>query len=100
MKRLSDGMSMKKQLLLIKLPDKYEENLFQYEDGLDNTPTWPELAKIGYTWDEHMKLSKLVSIECSKYMLEQDFDEMTEDERQMVNELIQKLIDEYNSMQG
>jgi hypothetical protein len=91
---------MKEELLNIKLPEKYVEGLIKYEDGIDNVPSWPELNEKGYTWDEHMKLNKLVEIEAMKYTLNSaiDDDELTEEQIKEGKVLIDKAIEEYNEM--
>lgn len=85
---------MKENLLNIKLPKKYEEGLFKYEEGIDSIPEWPMLQKNGWTFQEHLKLHKLVEIEHMKYLL----DEVSEDEMEEVTKLINNAINEYNQM--
>lgn len=91
---------MKEELLKIKLPQKYKEGLINYKEGLDNIPDWPELSEKGYTWDEHLKLNKLIEIEHMKHSLNDllEDDELTEEEIQEARILIQKSIKEYNEM--
>lgn len=91
---------MKEQILNIKLPDKYIEGLIEYVPGLDNEPQWPELQKIGYTWEKHLKLLKLVAIEAMKYSLKEAIEdnEITEEEIKDVKVLIEQAIKEYNKM--
>lgn len=60
---------LKSQLLKIKLPKEYKEGLIKYKLGLDNFPDWPMLQVQGWTFKEHLKLEKLISIEAIKYSL-------------------------------
>lgn len=91
---------MKSVLLQLKLPLKYQEGLFEYQEGLDNIPEWPALQKKGYTWDEHLKFNKLVSIEAMKYRLIEDKEDgnITSDEIKIIEEIIDQAIKEYNEM--
>ncbi|AQR95551.1 hypothetical protein [Clostridium saccharoperbutylacetonicum] len=87
---------MKEQLLNIDLPEKYKEGLIEYVPGLDNEPQWPELQKLGYTWEKHLKLNKLVEIEAMKYGLKDN--DITPEEILEIKKLIQNAIEEYNNM--
>lgn len=88
---------MKEELLNIKLPKKYKEGLFEYKEGLDNIPEWPLLQKNGWTFEEHLKLYKLIEIEHMNYVLNESLssDEFSEEE---MKELIKNAINEYNKM--
>lgn len=88
---------MKEELLNIKLPKKYKEGLFEYKEGLDNIPEWPLLQKKGWTFEEHLKLYKLIEIEHMNYVLNESLssDEFSEEE---MKELIKNAINEYNKM--
>lgn len=90
--------NMRQELLNLTLPDKYREGLFEYCETLDGTPEWPELARCGYTWEKHLKLYKLVSIEHMKYMLKEYGDEFTEEEMKQAKELLEQTIQEYNEI--
>lgn len=91
---------MKMDLLNIKLPQEYKENLFQYKEGLDNVPNWIELKKKGYTWNEHLKLDKLIEIENMKYRLNEAINnnEVSDEEIQEAEYLIKNTIKEYNDI--
>lgn len=91
---------MKEELLNIKLPQKYVDGLIEYKEGLDTVPDWLELSEKGYTWDEHLKLNKLVGIEAMKYTLNEAIEnkEVTEEEIEEAKMLIEKAIEEYNEM--
>lgn len=91
---------MKEDLLNIKLPQKYKEGLIDYQEGLDNVPNWLELSKKGFTWEEHLKLNKLVEIEAMKYILNDAIkdNEITNEEISESKKLIEKAIEEYNNM--
>lgn len=87
---------MKEQLLNINLPDKYIEGLIEYVPGLDNEPQWPELQKMGYTWEQHFKFNKLIEIEAMKYALMED--DISREEILEIEKMIQDAIEEYNNM--
>lgn len=91
---------MKEDILSIKLPQKYKEGLIDYQEGLDNVPNWLELSKKGFTWEEHLKLNKLVEIEAMKYILNDAIkdNEITNEEISESKKLIKKAIEEYNNM--
>lgn len=91
---------MKEELLNIKLPKEYKEGLFKYEEGLDNVPEWPILQKKGWTFEEHLKLYKLVEVEHMKYVLNESLssNEVSQEEVKEMNELIKNAINEYNEM--
>lgn len=91
---------MKEDLLNLKLPKKYEEGLFKYELGLDNMPDWPEFLKNGWSFQDYMKLEKLVGIEHMKYILNDAIEdgEVSEEEIKELRELIEDAIKGYNEM--
>lgn len=91
---------MKEQLLNIKLPQKYKEGLLDYKEGVDIVPSWIELSEKGYSWEEHLKLNKLVEIEHMKYELKEAIEdnELTEEEIKEAERLILNAINEYNEM--
>ncbi|WP_434295883.1 hypothetical protein [Clostridium botulinum] len=91
---------MKSQLLKIKLPKEYKEGLIKYKFGLDNFPDWLMLQVQGWTFKEHLKLEKLISIEAIKYFLNEaiEDDEVTGEEINYAKKLINKAIEEYNAM--
>lgn len=89
-------MCMKEKLLNLKLPKIYEENLFVYELGLDNSPEWIDAIKKGWTRQEYEKLNKLIQIERLKYILNDE--ELKKVEIKQINKLINKAIKEYNKM--
>lgn len=91
---------MKEKLLNIKLPKEYKEGLFKYKEGLDNVPEWPILQKNGWTFEEHLKLCKLIEIEHMKYVLNDSLSsgEVSQEEVQETKKLIKDAINEYNEM--
>ena len=91
---------MKEKLLNIKLPKEYKEGLFEYEEGLDNVPQWPVLKKNGWTFEEHLKLYKLIEIEHMKYILNDSLlsGEVSQEEAKEISKLIRNAINEYNEM--
>lgn len=91
---------MKEQLLNIELPFQYREGLIEYEEGLDNVPTWIEFSEKGYTKEQFKKMSLLVVIEATKDTLNEaiEYNEITENEIEEARELIQEKINEYNAI--
>lgn len=91
---------MKEKLLNLKVPKIYKENLFIYEEGLDNAPEWIYAQKLGWSREEYSKLQKLIEIEYMKYLLNDEINDnkITEDEIKQANELIENAIIEYNEM--
>ena len=91
---------MKEKLLELKMPRQYEENLFVYEEGLDNSPEWIELQQMGWSLQEYLKLQQLIAIECMKYKLNDYIDDnmVTPEEIEEMNELIEDAIKEYNKI--
>ncbi|SHJ52337.1 hypothetical protein SAMN02745163_02063 [Clostridium cavendishii DSM 21758] len=91
---------MKEQLLKIKPPKKYKEGLIKYEIGLDTVPDWPMLQAHGWTFEEHLKLEQLISIENMRFSLNEAIEEneATEEEIKECRILIEKAIEKYNNM--
>lgn len=91
---------MKEELLKLKLPEKYEENLFEFRESLDGVPDWNDLQPLGYTKEMFQKFNLLVSIERTKYLLklDQEFNQISEDEILVVKEIIEQKIKEYNQI--
>lgn len=91
---------MKKELIKLKLPKEYKEDIFKYEVGLDNVPDWLILQKHGWTFKEYLKLGSLVNIEHMKYLLKEAIkdNEITEDEVKKCEQMIKEAIKEYNEM--
>ena len=91
---------MKEKLLELKMPKQYEENLFVYEEGLDNVPDWIQLKQLGWSLQEYSKLQKLVEIEYMKYRLNDDINNnvVEEEEIKEINDLIKNAIEEYNEI--
>ncbi|EHK2440924.1 hypothetical protein KCL46_000946 [Clostridium perfringens] len=91
---------MKEELIKLKLPKEYKEDVFKYEIGLDNVPDWPTLQKHGWTFKDHLKLESLVNIEHMKYSLKEAIkdNEITEDEVKECEQIIKVAIKEYNEM--
>lgn len=91
---------MKEKLLKLKMPKQYEENLFVYEEGLDNSPEWIELQRLGWSLQEYSKLQKLIEIEYMKYRLNDEINDntVTPEEIKEINELIEDAIKEYNKI--
>lgn len=82
------------------LPDVYEENLFKYVPGIDNVPDYIDLIFKGYSMEKCDKLLKLVSIEHTKYTLNEAIKDgsVSEDEVEYGKQVIAELIEEYNKM--
>lgn len=82
------------------LPEVYEENLFEYVPGIDNVPEIIDLIPKGYTMEHCLKLRKLVTIEGTKYTLNELINdgEISEDEIESAKQFITELIEEYNNM--
>lgn len=91
---------MNVDILKVKPPKLYEKGYIKYEEGLDIQPNWPKLMKHGYTFEEHLKLSKIFAIEGAKYTLKEAIEdnEISKDEIKEVEDLIERLIKEYNEM--
>lgn len=91
---------MKERLLNIKLPDKYKDGLINYSLGLDNVPDWLALQEQGWTFQEHLKLEKLIEIEHMKYSLNEAINEneITREEIKEIEDLIANVIKEYNDI--
>ncbi|WP_040212392.1 hypothetical protein [Clostridium polynesiense] len=92
---------MKNVLIEIKLPKEYKENLFEYKPGLNNIPDWPLLKKGGWTFQEHLKLEKLIEIEYMKYVLQEAItneDINSDDEMKQYKIMIKNAIEEYNNL--
>ncbi len=91
---------MKEQIYKLSVPDKYEENLIEFIDGMDNIPELPELLLHGFTIREVSKINKLIFIEKMKYLLRTDINDgiLSDKEQQEAQDIIQQSIMEYNKM--
>lgn len=91
---------MKRDFLKLKLPEKYMENIIEYELALDGVPEWPEFAGAGWSMEEYFKFMKLHSIEKAKYHLAEAIEdgEVTDEEKVEADKMIQEIIQEYNAM--
>lgn len=90
---------MGRKLQYKKLPATYEPGFFDYSEyayTLDALPEWPDYKEAGYTWDEHLKFMKFISIERLKYVLLNE--ELTEDEIKEGELIVEKRIKEYDDM--
>ncbi len=79
----------------LELPERYIENLFEYQHTLDGVPEWIDFAGEGYSMQKYRKFLKLYTIERMKYILNEA---IQDDEMVEVNKLIQEAIQEYNEM--
>lgn len=91
---------MKSNLLQLKLPSKYKENLIQYIHALDGVPEWIDFAEKGYTMQEYRKFTKLYSIESMKYHMNEAIkeNEISDSEIEEAQKLIKRAIQEYNEL--
>lgn len=91
---------MKRQLLQLELPKKYKGKVFEYIPSLDGIPDMKDYIDFGYTLEQYKKFSKLVQIEYLKYKLDEEleYDEITDDEKALIHQMIDTTIKEYNEM--
>lgn len=89
---------MKEKLLNIKLPLKYEDGIIEFIDGLDNVPNWIEFSTTGHSKEEYKKMNLLVDIERMKHELNQYKNELTIEEMEYIEQLINDSIEKYNNI--
>lgn len=87
---------MKNEILKIKPPKVYKECLLTIEEGIDNIPEYVEYLRKGYSVEEAKKMVLLVRIEMLKHDIQDSG--ATEEGLEEIENYIQKLICEYNSI--
>ena len=92
----------KKELIDFKLPEKYADNLIKIDDGLDNIPELIDFISCGKTIEEYKKFAIYMNIEYTKHILkEYEYEcesELSDEERNMLQQTIKNMIEEYNSL--
>jgi len=91
---------MKNDLLDLKLPRKYKENIIQYTPMLDGAPEWIDFAEKGYSMNDYHKFTKLYAIESMKYHLNEAIEEneISKADALEAQKLIDEAIQEYNDL--
>lgn len=91
---------MREKLLSIQLPDRYEENLFEYIPTLDGVPELIDYLNLGYSKNQYKKMTSLVAIESMKFnLIEAKKDNaLSKEEVEKGNILIVEAIERYNSI--
>ena len=51
---------MKSEILNIKPPSEYKENIIVYQEGLDNYPEYIDFIKAGFSKEDAEKMAKIV----------------------------------------
>ncbi|MDD6266455.1 MAG: hypothetical protein PUA92_01025 [Clostridium sp.] len=95
---------MESRLYTINLTKKYEPGMIDYSEyvnRIDGIPQWPDFAERGFSWEQYLKINKLLSIEGAIYRynhIEEYGLEANEEEKEVCMELINAMIKEYDAM--
>lgn len=91
---------MKSEILNIKPPSEYKENIIVYQEGLDNYPEYIDFIKAGFSKEDAEKMILLYRIESMRYAIklakedaEADLEEILSAEND-----IEEMIKEYNKI--